>query len=125
MYLDGLLSGESGLRVNRDRQFREMVRSFKSVADSDYALPEPLEPVLRPYQRVGFQWLKTLESCGFGGILADEMGLGKTLQMIAFLLCARHAPFLNTVVKILSYSKREYSITSPRAQYVLHIFING
>ncbi len=98
LYLDGLLSGESGLRVNRDRQFREMVRSFKSVADSDYALPEPLEPVLRPYQRVGFQWLKTLESCGFGGILADEMGLGKTLQMIAFLFSAERGGLASLVV---------------------------
>lgn len=41
--------------------------------------------MLRPYQKIGFQWLKTLESYGFGGILADEMGLGKTLQVIAFL----------------------------------------
>lgn len=62
-----------------------MVRNFKSVAESDYQVPAHLEPVLRPYQKVGFQWLKTLESCHFGGILADEMGLGKTVQIIAYL----------------------------------------
>ncbi len=61
-----------GLQVNRDRQFRSMVRNFKSVAESDYQVPAHLEPVLRPYQKVGFQWLKTLESCHFGGILADR-----------------------------------------------------
>ena len=71
--------------MNRDRQFRSMVRNFKSVAESDYQVPAHLEPVLRPYQKVGFQWLKTLESCHFGGILADEMGLGKTVQIIAYL----------------------------------------
>jgi len=89
LYLDSLLSdGRSGLQVARDRQFKSMIRNFKSVAEADYALPEGMEDVLRPYQKVGFQWLKTLESCGFGGILADEMGLGKTVQVIAYLLTA-------------------------------------
>jgi superfamily II DNA or RNA helicase len=85
LYLDSLLSGSEGLTVRRDQNFRAMVRSFKAVAESDYVLPEHLEGVLRPYQKVGFQWLKTLESSGFGGILADEMGLGKTVQVIAYL----------------------------------------
>lgn len=89
LYLDSLLSdGKSGLQVARDRQFKSMIRNFKSVSEADYTLPEGMEDVLRPYQKVGFQWLKTLESCGFGGILADEMGLGKTVQVIAYLLTA-------------------------------------
>lgn len=85
LYLDSVLSGSEDLNVTRDRQFRQMIRNFKSVAESDYTLPAHLETLLRPYQKVGFQWMKTLESCGFGGILADEMGLGKTVQVIAFL----------------------------------------
>lgn len=85
LYLDSLLSESEGIQVHRDRQFKRMIRNFKSVSDGDYALPDSLEPILRPYQKVGFQWLKTLECYGFGGILADEMGLGKTLQIIAFL----------------------------------------
>ena len=91
LYLDGLLKGENEIQVNRDRAFRAMVRNFKSVAESDYTVPGSLEGVLRPYQKVGFRWLKTLESVGFGGILADEMGLGKTLQVIAFLLTAKRS----------------------------------
>ena len=85
LYLDGMFSGSDGIQVSRDSRFREMIRNFKALSESDYALPEDLETVLRPYQKTGFQWLKTLESYGFGGILADEMGLGKTLQVIAFL----------------------------------------
>lgn len=85
LYVDGLLAEGEGIDVRRDRQFRAMVRSFKSVAESDYSLPDRLDSILRPYQKTGFRWLKTLESCGFGGILADEMGLGKTAQIIAFL----------------------------------------
>lgn len=85
LYLDSVLSQSEDLHVTRDRQFRSMIRNFKSLSESDYTLPGSLEGVLRPYQKFGFQWLKTLESCGFGGILADEMGLGKTLQIIAYL----------------------------------------
>ena len=85
LYLDSLLSGSEELDVTRDRQFRSLIRNFKSIDESDYAVPAHLEKVLRPYQQTGFRWLKTLESCGFGGILADEMGLGKTVQVIAFL----------------------------------------
>ena len=85
LYLDGIFSGSDGIQVSRDSRFREMIRNFKALSESDYALPEGMETILRPYQKTGFQWLKTLESYGFGGILADEMGLGKTLQVIAFL----------------------------------------
>lgn len=91
LYLDGLLKGENDIQVDRNREFRAMVRNFKSVAESDYTVPESLDGVLRSYQKVGFRWLKTLESAGFGGILADEMGLGKTLQIIAFLLTAKRS----------------------------------
>jgi SNF2 family DNA or RNA helicase len=74
---------------SRDQRFRSMVRSFKTVSESDYQVPEGLRSVLRPYQKTGFRWLKTLESSGFGGILADEMGLVKTIQVIAFLSTVR------------------------------------
>lgn len=85
LYLDSMLSGSDGITVQRDRQFRQMIREFKAIEDSDYAIPETLENTLRPYQKTGYQWLKTLESVHFGGILADEMGLGKTLQVITYL----------------------------------------
>ncbi|XP_030904395.2 SWI/SNF-related matrix-associated actin-dependent regulator of chromatin subfamily A containing DEAD/H box 1-like [Melopsittacus undulatus] len=41
--------------------------------------------VLKPYQKVGFNWLALLHKHRLNGILADEMGLGKTIQAIAFL----------------------------------------
>lgn len=91
LYLDKILRESEGLQISRDAQFRSMIRSFKSVEDSDFAVPQSLNSVLRPYQKTGFRWLKTLEASGFGGILADEMGLGKTLQVIAFLMTATRA----------------------------------
>ena len=85
LYLDGLLSNNENFRVTRDKQFRTMIRNFKSVSESDYTVPGQLDEQMRPYQKIGFQWMKTLENCNFGGILADEMGLGKTVEAIAYL----------------------------------------
>ncbi|XP_053317562.1 SWI/SNF-related matrix-associated actin-dependent regulator of chromatin subfamily A containing DEAD/H box 1 [Spea bombifrons] len=41
--------------------------------------------VLKPYQKIGLNWLALLHKHNVNGILADEMGLGKTVQAIAFL----------------------------------------
>ncbi|KGL81644.1 SWI/SNF-related matrix-associated actin-dependent regulator of chromatin subfamily A containing DEAD/H box 1, partial [Tinamus guttatus] len=40
---------------------------------------------LKPYQKIGLNWLALLHKHELNGILADEMGLGKTIQAIAFL----------------------------------------
>jgi non-specific serine/threonine protein kinase len=48
-----------------------------------------LEAELRPYQKVGVQWLWVLHSLQLGGCLADDMGLGKTIQVIALLSMLR------------------------------------
>jgi hypothetical protein len=40
---------------------------------------------LRPYQRIGHQWLRYLSGLGLGACLADDMGLGKTVQVLSLL----------------------------------------
>lgn len=86
LYLDSILKEGRGITLYRDNLFKAVVRGMKSVEDSDYAVPKPLQQVLREYQKTGFRWLKTLDACHFGGILADDMGMGKTIQVIALLL---------------------------------------
>ena len=86
LYLNCVLENSEGIQVSRNQEFRQLVRSFRSVEDSDYQIPENLHGCLRPYQETGYRWMKTLEHSGFGGILADEMGLGKTVQVITYLL---------------------------------------
>ena len=54
--------------------------------EREYIVPENLNANLREYQRIGYNWLRTIEELGFGGILADDMGLGKTIQTITLLL---------------------------------------
>ncbi len=48
-----------------------------------------LRAVLRPYQKLGLQWLSTLRSLELGGCLADDMGLGKTIQVLGILAMSR------------------------------------
>ncbi len=86
LYLDKTLESREELMASRDRNFRNLVRSFKTVSESEEELPESLQGVLRPYQEAGFRWMMTLKQHGFGGILADDMGLGKTLQLISVIL---------------------------------------
>lgn len=86
MYLDAALKSNQVLSIEKNKEFKGMVRSMKTIEDSDYEVPESLKQVMRSYQKSGFLWLKTLRENGFGGILADDMGLGKTLQVISLLL---------------------------------------
>jgi superfamily II DNA or RNA helicase len=61
-------------------------------ADADAGLS--LRGTLRPYQRVGVQWLRLLSGLRLGACLADDMGLGKTIQVLALLLAERRGPSL-------------------------------
>lgn len=88
-FVDRVLSESRTLGVSRNEAFRTLLKSIKTVEDSDFAPPDTLVGTLRNYQRTGFRWLRTMETYGFGGILADDMGLGKTVQMIALLLDAQ------------------------------------
>lgn len=85
LYLDSMYREYGEIRLNGDQDYKSVVRGMKSVEDSDFEIPDPFSAILREYQKTGFQWLKTLDTWGFGGILADGMGLGKTVQMISVL----------------------------------------
>lgn len=86
MYLDASLKNMNLLSVEKNKEFKAMVRNMKTIEDSDYEVADSLKGIMRSYQKNGFQWLKTLRENGFGGILADDMGLGKTLQVISLLV---------------------------------------
>jgi non-specific serine/threonine protein kinase len=48
-----------------------------------------LDAELRPYQKLGVQWLSNLRNLELGGCLADDMGLGKTIQVLGVLNMSR------------------------------------
>ncbi len=86
LYLDHLLKGSDHVTFERNGHFKSLVKNMKAIGDSEFAVPETLESIMRSYQKDGYRWLATMDSYGFGGILADDMGLGKTLQIISLLL---------------------------------------
>lgn len=89
LYLDKMLEECHELYANRDRRYKNLIRNFKTVNDSDFEAPEELQNIMREYQKYGYKWMRTLEAYKFGGILADDMGLGKTLQVISVLSAAK------------------------------------
>ena len=89
-YLNEVLQdGTEGLKVTREGDFQELIHALKPVRETYYPAPQAMEQTLREYQKAGYQWMRTLDSMGFGGILADDMGLGKTVQVIALILAYR------------------------------------
>ncbi len=105
LYLDKMLENCEGAYVHRDRNFKSMVKDFKTIEDADFDVPKPLQKTLRKYQETGYRWLRTLQAYGFGGILADDMGLGKTLQVITLLLASpKDAPALIVTPASLVYN---------------------
>jgi hypothetical protein len=89
LYLDKMLESCQEIYASRDHFFRNLVKNFKTVSDSDYELPDSLKKVLRNYQKYGYKWMRVLTENHFGGILADDMGLGKTAQVISVLLATK------------------------------------
>ncbi|MBC2397829.1 DEAD/DEAH box helicase [Clostridium tetanomorphum] len=85
VYIDAAIKEKNISFIEKNKKFKNLVNNIEDMGEIHYVIPKNLEKIMRPYQKFGFKWFKTLSSCGFGGILADEMGLGKTLQTIAFI----------------------------------------
>lgn len=87
LYLDQLLKEIKGTEITKNKEYKNIIDGLdKGLIDVEEQLPKDLKADLRPYQKTGFKWLKTLDRYKFGGILADDMGLGKTIQIISILL---------------------------------------
>ncbi len=83
LFLEELLP--KGNRIQKEETYQKLVEKLHSPEKADWEFPKNVQAELRPYQKVGYQWLKTLAYYGMGGILADDMGLGKTLQAIVYI----------------------------------------
>ncbi len=76
--------------LSQGEYLKSLMEKLKSpqLLDED-PLPDSFQGSLRPYQEVGYTWLRKMEELHFGACLADDMGLGKTVQVIAFLEALR------------------------------------
>lgn len=71
--------------VKTDEEYHKLIDSILSPEVNEYEVSKNINAELRPYQMVGYRWLRTLAKSNLGGILADDMGLGKTLQSISYM----------------------------------------
>ena len=75
--------GIDGALTQEEIDLCELLSTMENMPS--YPLPETFDHILRPYQKVGYNWLRFLYESKLGACLADDMGLGKTLQTIAFI----------------------------------------
>ena len=75
------------------------LRDFQGV--QPVAPPSGFTVTLRPYQRIGLDWLQFLRDFELSGILADDMGLGKTVQTLAHILVEKQAGRLDRPAMVI------------------------
>ncbi|MBP3886156.1 MAG: SNF2 helicase associated domain-containing protein [Cellulosilyticum sp.] len=111
LFLEQQLEGMDFVE-NRECVTQKLKKLQKHKVNSQ--IPEPLENVLRDYQKEGFRFLASVASYGLGGILADDMGLGKTLQVITFLSAQKGTKALVITPTALIYNwKKEIERFAP------------
>lgn len=90
----------------------------------DTNIPLGLKANLFPYQKDGFQWIKTMLDVNQGCILGDEMGLGKTMQVITELLYLKSKGQLPALViapiSLLVNWQRECEKFAPELTALVH-----
>ena len=75
------------LPIDPSPTLAKLARKLREPASKTPADPPAgLRATLRPYQLVGYRWMRFLAEHHLHGILADDMGLGKTVQTIAHIL---------------------------------------
>ena len=74
------LADDLGVAAPDLRRIAPLVADFAGIPPA--RLPDDLNAELRPYQKVGVDWLVFCRDAGMGCVLADDMGLGKTVQTL-------------------------------------------
>ncbi|MCH4826853.1 MAG: DEAD/DEAH box helicase [Planococcus sp. (in: firmicutes)] len=108
-------------------------RSLKTLLDKlldkrdlpETTLPQNLLTELRPYQKIGFDYLVFMRQEGFGLCLADDMGLGKTVQLITYLLHVHgkkpdHPSLIVCPTSVLGNWQKELERFAPDLKVVTH-----
>ena len=123
LYIESLIKDNNLRYIKGKKELSKISKKFKEIKKLSFKEPLSLLAELRPYQKEGFNWLKTLDYLGFGGILGDEMGLGKTIQAITFILSSLPSKTLIVAPTSLIYNwGNEIKKFAPTLKYAV---ING
>ena len=104
IFLDGYLKENNIRYIKGKKELKEVRDKLKDIEKLNFKEPVDFKGKLREYQKIGYNWFKTLEYLGFGGILGDEMGLGKTIQAIIFILSSKGSKTLIVAPTSLIYN---------------------
>jgi non-specific serine/threonine protein kinase len=122
LLIDQLIGESDHSKIDLEFQHRKKrLQNFEGIQNRE--LPSGINAELRPYQKVGFQWLHFLHDYNFGGCLADDMGLGKTVETLVFLsslkqLKTGHQPVLLVLPRSLLVNwQRETERFTPELSY--------
>jgi SNF2 family DNA or RNA helicase len=69
-------------------------------------LPADLKADLRPYQKIGVNWLCYLRDAKMGAMLADDMGLGKTLEALCAIRSGKRTLIVSPTSVIWAWTKQ-------------------
>ena len=104
IFLDSYLEENNIRYLKGKKELKEIKDKLKNIDKLNFKEPVDLKGKLRKYQKIGYNWFKTLDYLGFGGILGDEMGLGKTIQAITFILSNKGSKTLIVAPTSLIYN---------------------
>ncbi|MBO0991536.1 DEAD/DEAH box helicase [Bacillus sp. SD088] len=115
------------IKIELNQSLKKMLKQLHTLDDIPSIQISPhLLGALRPYQRLGVDWLAFLRQFGFGACLADDMGLGKTIQLIAYLLhvknelVSKQPALIICPTTVLGNWQRELERFAPSLKVVLH-----
>ena len=62
IYLDEVLKSSDDINVKKENTFKNVVRSMSYAKELDFKVPDDMANILREYQKVGYNWLMTLDN---------------------------------------------------------------
>ncbi len=120
-------SSAKPIRVEGPKDRSELLERFLELRPaSQPVMPNGLRSELRPYQKVGLEWLQFLWENELAGLLCDDMGLGKTHQAMGMMVLLREhydvkEPFLVVCPRtVISHWRNKINEYAPGLTPVFH-----
>ena len=115
------------VRVQEGHERSEILKRLLALEPSQpWDGTNVLASPLRPYQKLGLDWLRFLSENHLAGLLCDDMGLGKTHQAMALMVWLRKhqkvkAPFLVVCpTTVISHWRDKIREHAPELQDIVH-----